>query len=56
MGPTWPFLLMYGSHDMRHTGFRRLTAINGTTLGLGRHTQYIVGVCLLLYIGGLSTK
>ena len=21
MGPTWPFLLMYGSHDMRHTGF-----------------------------------
>ena len=21
MGPTWPFLLMYGSHGMRHTGF-----------------------------------
>ena len=21
MGPTWSFLLMYGSHDMRHTGF-----------------------------------
>ena len=21
MGPTWPFLLMYGSHDMGHTGF-----------------------------------
>ena len=21
MGPKWPFLLMYGSHDMRHTGF-----------------------------------
>ena len=19
--PMWPFLLMYGSHDMRHTGF-----------------------------------
>ena len=30
MGPTWPFLLMYGSHDMRHTGFRRLTVVNGT--------------------------
>ena len=29
MGPTWPFLLMYGSHDMRHTGFRRLTMVNG---------------------------
>ena len=21
MGPTWPFVLMYGSHGMRHTGF-----------------------------------
>ena len=21
MGPTWPFLLMYGSRGMRHTGF-----------------------------------
>ena len=21
MGPTWPFLLMFGSHGMRHTGF-----------------------------------
>ena len=30
MGPTWPFLFMYGSHDMRHTGFRRLTVVNGT--------------------------
>ena len=28
-GPYW-VLLMYGSHDMRHTGFRRLTVVNGT--------------------------
>ena len=28
--PMWPFLLMYGSHDLRHTGFRRLTVVNGT--------------------------
>ena len=28
-GPTWPFLLMYGSHDMRHTSFRGLTVVNG---------------------------
>ena len=21
MGPAWPFLLMYGSHGMRHRGF-----------------------------------
>ena len=27
--PMWPFLLMYGSHDMRHIGFRRLTVVNG---------------------------
>ena len=30
MSPMWPFLLMYGSHDMRYTGFRRLTVVNGT--------------------------
>ena len=29
-GPYWVTLLMYGSHDMRHTGFRRLTIVNGT--------------------------
>ena len=26
MAPKWPFLLMYGSHDMRHIGFRGLTS------------------------------
>ena len=26
----WFILLKYGSHDMRHTGFRRLTVVNGT--------------------------
>ena len=29
-GPYWVILLMYGSHDMRHTCFRRLTVVNGT--------------------------
>ena len=24
MGPTRPFLLMYESHDMRHTGFSQV--------------------------------
>ena len=28
-GPDVAILLMYGSHDMRHTGFRRLTVVNG---------------------------
>ena len=29
-GPYWVILLMYGFHDMRYTGFRRLTVVNGT--------------------------
>ena len=29
-GPYWVILLLYESHDMRHTGFRRLTMVNGT--------------------------
>ena len=33
-GPYLVILLMYGSHDMRHIGFRRLTVVNGP-LGRG---------------------
>ena len=29
-GPYWVILLKHGSHDIRHTGFRRLTVVNGT--------------------------
>ena len=29
-GTYWVILLIYGSHDMRHTGFRRLTLVNET--------------------------
>ena len=29
-GPTWSFLFMYESHDMRDTGFHKLTVVNGT--------------------------
>ena len=29
-GPEWAILLMYGSHDMRLTSFRRLTVVHGT--------------------------
>ena len=28
MGPMWPFLLMYGSHDMRHIGFPRVDELS----------------------------
>ena len=29
-GPYWVILLKHGSHDIRHTGFCRLTMVNGT--------------------------
>ena len=29
-GPDMAILLMYGSHDMRHIGFPRLTVVNRT--------------------------
>ena len=29
-GPYWVILLMYRSHDMRHTSFRMLTVVNET--------------------------
>ena len=41
-GPTWPFLLMYGSHDMRHAGFRRFPQVDGGQRDprkLGRHIR-----------------
>ena len=39
-GPYWVILLMYGSHDMRHTGFLRLTVVNGTPWFWGVTTWY----------------
>ena len=27
-GPKWPFLLMYGSHAMRQTGFQRVDELS----------------------------
>ena len=34
-GPYWVILLMYESRNMRHTGFCRLTVVNGTPEFLG---------------------
>ena len=39
-GPYWVILLMYGSNDMRHIGFRRLTMVNGTLGFWGVTTSY----------------
>ena len=42
-GPYWFILLKYGSHDMRHTGFRRLTVVNGTPgFGVSHHVTKII--------------
>ena len=36
-GPYWVILLIYESHDMRYTGFRRLMVVNRTPKKLGPH-------------------
>ena len=36
-GPKWPFLLMYGSYDMRHTSFPRVDEGQQDPRDLGRH-------------------
>ena len=37
-GPDVAILLIYGSHDMRHAGFCRLTVVNGTPREMGHHS------------------
>ena len=37
-GPDVAILLIYGSHDIRHVGFRRLTVVNETPQDVGRHS------------------
>ena len=37
-GPKWPFLLMYGSHNMRHTGFPQVDELSTDPRDLGRHS------------------
>ena len=36
-GPKWLFLLMYGSHNIRHTGFSRVDGLSTDPRDLGRH-------------------
>ena len=51
-GPYWVILLMYGSHDMRHTGFRMLMVVNETPVFLGVTAWYQSLVYEYLGIGG----
>ena len=48
-GPTWPFLLMYGSHDMRHIGFPRVDGLSMDLRDLGRH-RVSYHMCIYTYI------
>ena len=36
--PMWLFLLMYGSHDMRHTGLPQVDGGQRDPQEMGRHT------------------
>ena len=47
--PYWVILLMYGSHDMRSTGFRRLTVVNGTP-GFWNVTNLLMLIALYYYL------
>ena len=40
--PMWPFLLMYGSHDMRHTGFPQADGGQRDPREMGRHRYQII--------------
>ena len=41
MGSTWPFLLMYGFHDMRHTGFPQVDELSMGPPEMGCHKSNI---------------
>ena len=47
-GPGWDILLMFGSHNMRHVGFRRLTVVNGTPRIGASHNLCGQFFCVLL--------
>ena len=47
-GPKWLFLLIYGSHDMRHTGFPRVDGLSTDPRDLGHHRFSHLFLCLTL--------
>ena len=40
--PMWPFLLTYGSHDMRHTSFQQVDGGQRDPREMGRHTVVFI--------------
>ena len=47
--PDVAILIMYGSHDMRHIGFRGLTVVNGTP-GIGTSHSGLIFRLLLVHV------
>ena len=51
----WPFLIMYGSHDMRHTNFPQVDGGQWDPRGMGRHKtstcqHYLLKILFLLLV------
>ena len=40
--PMWPFLLMYGSHNMRHTGFSQVDGGQRDSREMGCHIIEVI--------------
>ena len=40
--PMWPFLFMYGSHDMRHTSFPQVDSGQRNPREMGRHNWALI--------------
>ena len=43
--PMWPFLLIYGSHDIRHTSFPQVDGGQRDPREMGRHIFNACNVC-----------
>ena len=47
--PRWPFLLIYGSHDLRHTGIPQVDGGQRDPRDLGRHRDEF-HIIVVLYL------
>ena len=54
--PMWPFLLTYGSHDIRHTVFPQVNSGEPDPWELGRHTILLKFGKLESYVSKVFSK
>ena len=52
-GSTWPLLLTYGSHDMRHTGFPQVDGGQQDPREMGRHALRGKLIHGMMYMGNV---